>query len=52
MAYDYKGTKITGTSTTAKVFRKSGIKNAHVGDTYLNTQKGRYLLKYAKRPRL
>ena len=40
MAYDYKGTKITGTSTTAKVFRKSGIKNAHVGDTYLNTQKG------------
>ena len=40
MAYDYKGTKITGTSTTAKVFRKSGIKKAKVGDTYLNTQKG------------
>lgn len=40
MAYDYKGTKITGTSTTAKVFKKSGIKKAKVGDTYLNTQKG------------
>jgi hypothetical protein len=40
MAYTYKGTKITGTSTTAKVFSKSGIKKAVHGQTYLNTDKG------------
>lgn len=40
MAYTYKGTKITGTSTTAKVFKKSGVKNANVGDTYLNKDTG------------
>lgn len=40
MAYTYKGTHITGTSTAAKVFKKSGVKNAKVGQTYLNTKKG------------
>ena len=40
MAYDYKGTKITGTSTTAKVFKKSGVSKAKVNDTYFNTQMG------------
>lgn len=40
MAYTYKGTKITGTSTTAKKFTKSGIASAKVNDTYLNTEKG------------
>lgn len=40
MAYDYRGTKITGTSTSSKVFKKSGVKKAKVGDTYLNTQTG------------
>jgi len=40
MAKAYKGTKITGTSTTAKVFAGSGVKSANVGDTYLNTDKG------------
>ena len=40
MAYDYKGTKITGKSSTAKVFSKSGIKNATKGDTYFNTETG------------
>lgn len=39
-SYTYKGTKITGTSTTAKTFPKSDVKNAHVNDTYLNTAKG------------
>ena len=33
----YTGTKITGTSTTAKAFSGSGITNAKVGDMYLNT---------------
>ena len=33
----YSGTKITGTSTTAKVFSGSGISSAVVGDMYLNT---------------
>ena len=33
----YTGTKITGTSTTAKAFSGSGITNAVVGDMYLNT---------------
>lgn len=36
----YSGTKITGTSTTAKVFKNSGIKNARQGDTYKNTDTG------------
>lgn len=40
MAYTYKGTKITKTSKTAKVFKKSGVKNAKKGQTYLNTQSG------------
>ena len=40
MAYDYKGTKITGTSTTAKKFKKSGVTKAKVNDTYFNTQMG------------
>ena len=40
MAYTYKGTKITGTSTTAKKFKKSGIKKAKKGQTYLNTSVG------------
>lgn len=38
--YTYKGTKITGTSTTAKVFKKSGVKNAKKNDTYFNTETG------------
>lgn len=38
--YDYKGTKITGTSTTASKFPGSGVKNAHVGDKYLNKSTG------------
>lgn len=33
----YTGTKITGNSTTAKIFNDSGISNAVVGDMYLNT---------------
>ncbi len=40
MAYTYKGTKITGTSTTAKVFKKSGIANAKANQTYFNTDTG------------
>ncbi len=39
-SYDYKGTKITGTSTTSKIFKKSGISNAKVNDTYFNTSTG------------
>lgn len=39
-AKHYKGTKITGTSTSAKVFKKSGIKKAKKNDTYLNTSTG------------
>lgn len=38
--YTYKGTKITGTSTTAKTFPKSGITSASVNQTYLNTSTG------------
>ena len=38
--YTYKGTAITGTSTTAKVFSKSKVTNAKVNDTYLNKEKG------------
>lgn len=33
----YRGTAITGTSTTAKVFSGSGISSALVNDMYLNT---------------
>jgi len=33
MAYTYKGTKITGKKTTAKVFKKSGVKKAEKGST-------------------
>ena len=40
MAYTYKGTKITGTSTTAKTFPKSGISNAKKGEEYFNTDTG------------
>ena len=40
MAYSYKGTKITGTSTTAKVFTRSGISNAKKNQTYFNTSTG------------
>ena len=39
-SYDYKGTKITGTSTTSKIFKKSGISHAKVNDTYFNTSTG------------
>ena len=40
MAYTYKGTKITGTSTAGKVFKKSGIKKASKGNTYFNKSTG------------
>lgn len=40
MAYNYKGTKITGTSTSSKTFSKSGVSNAKVNQTYFNTQTG------------
>lgn len=36
----YKGTKITGTSTSAKIFKNSGISKAKAGQTYLNTSTG------------
>lgn len=39
-SYTYKGTKITGTKTTATKFPKSDVKSATKGDTYLNTDKG------------
>lgn len=38
--YTYKGTAITKMSTTPREFNKSGIDNAKVNDTYLNTEKG------------
>ena len=38
--YDYKGTKITGTSTTAKVFPKSDVALAKKGELYFNTAYG------------
>ena len=38
--YDYKGTKITGTSTSAKVFKKSGVSKAKAKDLYFNTSTG------------
>lgn len=40
MAYDHKGTKITGTSGTPKKFPKSGVKKAKKNDTYFNTKEG------------
>lgn len=39
-SYTYKGQAITGTSTTAKVFKKSKVSKAKVGDTYFNTETG------------
>lgn len=36
----YDGTKITGTSTTAKVFTKSNVPDARMNDLYLNTAYG------------
>ena len=39
-SYKYKGQAITGTSTTAKVFKKSKVSKAKVGDTYFNTETG------------
>lgn len=38
--YNYKGNKLTGTSTTAKRFPKSGISNARHNETYFNTKTG------------
>ena len=38
--YSYRGTKITGTSTAGKVFKKSGIKKASKGQTYFNKSTG------------
>ena len=41
MAYtNYRGTKITGTSTTPTVFPKSGVPTAYKNETYFNTQTG------------
>lgn len=40
MSYNYKGTKITGTSTSGKVFKKSGVANAKKNQTYFNTATG------------
>lgn len=40
MSYTYKGTKITGTSTASKVFKKSGVSNAKVNQTYFNKSTG------------
>jgi len=37
---DYSGTKITGTSTSAKVFKKSGLDWVRKGDYYRNTNTG------------
>lgn len=38
--YSYSGTKITGMSTTGKVFKKTNIKNAKKGQTYFNKSTG------------
>lgn len=38
--YTYKGTKITGTKTTGKIFKDSNVKNAKKGETYLNSERG------------
>lgn len=40
MSYTYKGTKITGTSTSGKVFKNSGIKDSNKGQIYFNTSTG------------
>lgn len=40
MAYDHKGTSITGTSTTSKKFKKSKVAKAKRNDTYFNTETG------------
>lgn len=39
-SYTFKGTGITGKSTTAKVFPNSGVKSARKANTYLNTSTG------------
>lgn len=39
-AYIYRGTAVTGTSKTGKVFHRTDIKDAKVGNTYLNTNTG------------
>ena len=39
-SYWYRGTAITGTSTTATIFSSSGITSALVNDMYLNTSTG------------
>lgn len=36
----YKGTGITGTSTTAAIYSGSGVTNSRVNDLYLNTSTG------------
>lgn len=38
--YNYRGTKITGTSTTAKTFPKSGLTGVKAKEKYLNTSEG------------
>ena len=38
--YTYKGTKMTGTKTTASTRPGAGIKKAEKGQTYLNTSTG------------
>ncbi len=40
MAYTHTSPGVTGTSTTAKVFKNSGIRSATKGDTCLNPAKG------------
>ena len=40
MSYTYKGTKITGTSTSGKVFKNSGVSNAKKNQTYFNKSTG------------
>lgn len=40
VTYSYAGTLITGTSTTAKVFKKSKLPEVKKNDTYLNTATG------------
>lgn len=40
MSYTYKGTKITGTSTASKIFKKSGLHHAKKNQTYFNKDSG------------
>lgn len=39
-AYIYRGTAVTGTDKTGKVFKRTDIRGAKVGNTYLNTNYG------------